>query len=135
MALLTALLDGPAHGYEVIRRLEERSGGVWRPSAGSVYPTLQLLEEEGLLSSREDGGKKVYDLTDTGRAEADRKGDGFRPWEGEGGEGRRDLRQALGSLAMAARQVEVAGDDATVERAAAVLTAARQQLYQLLAES
>src|ERR1700742_3583670 len=72
--LLTALLDGPAHGYEIIRRLEERSGGLWRPSAGSVYPTLQQLEEEGKLTSETDstpqgGGKRVYTLTDEGREE------------------------------------------------------------------
>ena len=56
--VLRTLLDGPAHGYEIIRRLEERSAGLWRPSAGSIYPTLQLLEEQGLVTSRDDGGKR-----------------------------------------------------------------------------
>ena len=69
--VLRTLLDGPAHGYEIIRRLEERSAGLWRPSAGSIYPTLQLLEEQGLVTSRDDGGKRVYELTAEGRAEVE----------------------------------------------------------------
>ncbi len=68
--LLKALWDGPKHGYEVIRELEEKSGGLWRPSPGSVYPTLQLLEEEDLLFSNVKDGKKVYALTDKGRLRA-----------------------------------------------------------------
>ena len=66
-ALLTALTDGPAHGYEIIGRLEEKSGGMWRPSPGSVYPTLQLFEDEGLVRSEQRDGKRVYELTDAGR--------------------------------------------------------------------
>src|ERR1035438_9088181 len=97
--LLMALLDGPAHGYEVIRRLEERSGGQWRPSPGSVYPALQLLEEEGTLSGHDDGGKKVYKLTETGRALAEQVAARRPavPWdteEGPAGSARGDLRSA-----------------------------------------
>src|SRR5690349_7178259 len=73
--LLAALLDGPAHGYELMRRLEGRASGRWRPSPGSVYPLLQLLEDEGLVRGRaSDGrseGRKVYELTEPGRAQAD----------------------------------------------------------------
>ena len=136
--MLGALRDGPAHGYEIIRRLEDGSGGLWRPSAGSVYPTLQLLEEEGLLTSRDDGGKRVYDLTDTGRAEAESGGgskQGF-PWEDEEGlAGHRALRSAVTQLMLATKQIHVAGDPELVERAAAILKEARQKLYQLLAEA
>jgi DNA-binding PadR family transcriptional regulator len=134
-ALLRALLDGPAHGYEVMRRLEERSGGLWRPSAGSVYPTLQLLEEQGLLTSREESGKRVYELTDAGRAEIEATTAGGPPWETtEGASGRHALRGAVAQLHLAARQVAMAADEARVERATAVLKEARQKLYQLLAE-
>ena len=56
------------HGYQIIRELGERSGGVWTPSPGSVYPTLQLLEEEGLVQGEDREGKKTFTLTDTGRA-------------------------------------------------------------------
>jgi DNA-binding PadR family transcriptional regulator len=135
-ALLRALLDGPAHGYEVMRRLEESSGGLWRPSAGSVYPTLQLLEEQGLLTSREEGGKRIYELTDEGRADIEANAAGGPPWEtGEGtASGRHALRDAVVQLHLAAKQVAMAADEARVERATAVLKEARQKLYHLLAE-
>jgi DNA-binding PadR family transcriptional regulator len=134
-AILRALVDGPAHGYEVIRRLEERSGGLWRPSAGSVYPTLQLLEEEGLLTSREEGGKRVYELTEDGRAQVESQTAGGFPWEsGDPTSGRFALRKAIAQLHMAAQQVSLAGDESRVERATTVLKDARQKLYQLLAE-
>src|ERR1700735_4256535 len=68
--VLSALVDGPAHGYEVIRRLEERSGGRWRPSPGSIYPTLQMLEDAGLVRASEQDGRRTYTLTDDGRSEA-----------------------------------------------------------------
>jgi DNA-binding PadR family transcriptional regulator len=137
-ALLRTLLDGPAHGYEVIRRLEERTGGLWKPSAGSVYPTLQLLEEQGLLSSHEDGGKRVYELTEAGRAEAEAGPGPERvfPWDDEAGlTGHRALHGALSQLVLAIKQVQVAGDPALLERAGGIVKEARQKLYQLLAES
>lgn len=59
------------HGYEMIQEIGERSGGAWRPSPGSVYPTLQLLEDEGLIVSESEGGKKLFTLTEAGRAEAE----------------------------------------------------------------
>ncbi len=68
--LLGVLAERPMHGYEIIRYLEDRSHGLWRPSPGSVYPTLQLLEEEELVRSHDEGGKKIYELTDRGRDEA-----------------------------------------------------------------
>jgi len=67
-AVLLALKDGPAHGYEVMRRLEERSGGIWRPSPGSVYPTLQMLEDEGLVTAEPHEGTRTYELTEIGRS-------------------------------------------------------------------
>jgi DNA-binding PadR family transcriptional regulator len=66
-AILALLGEKPMHGYEMIQELEERSGGRWRPSAGSIYPTLQLLEDEGLVRAQEVEGKRVFDLTDAGR--------------------------------------------------------------------
>ena len=64
------------HGYEIISELESRTDGVWRPSPGSVYPTLQLFEDEGLVTSDEYGGKRRYQLTDEGRSLAEQRGDG-----------------------------------------------------------
>lgn len=68
IVILQLLAEKPRHGYEIIKALEERSGGVYAPSAGAVYPTLTLLEEMGHAISSEDGGKKVYTITDAGRA-------------------------------------------------------------------
>jgi DNA-binding PadR family transcriptional regulator len=71
LALLSMLGDAPMHGYELMKRLEERSGGIYRASAGTIYPTLQQLEDEGLVSSETQDGKKIYRLTDAGRRELD----------------------------------------------------------------
>ena len=60
-AVLSLLLERPMHGYEMISELEQRTGGVWRPSPGSIYPTLQLLEDEGLIVSEETGGRKRFE--------------------------------------------------------------------------
>ena len=74
---------GPGHGYDVMQKLEDKTGGAWRPSPGSVYPTLQLLEDEGLVRSTERDGKRVFEITDAGRAEAAERIEeaGGTPWE------------------------------------------------------
>ena len=69
LALLSLIADGPKHGYELMRQLEERSGGIYSASAGTVYPTLQQLEDEGLITSEQAEGRRVYKLTDSGRKE------------------------------------------------------------------
>src|SRR5262249_35802336 len=97
---------------------------------------LQLLEEQGLLTSREEGGKRVYELTDEGRAEIEATTASGQPWETDEAttSGRQALRGAIVQLHLAAKQVAMAADEARVERATAVLKEARQKLYQLLAE-
>ncbi len=67
-ALLELLQERPMHGYEMMKALEERSGGFYAPSAGSIYPTLQMLEDRGLVTVQEVEGKKIYKITDTGQA-------------------------------------------------------------------
>ena len=130
-ALLDALQEGPAHGYELITRLEQKTGGMWRPSAGSVYPTLQMLEEQGLIAGRDVEGKRVFELTDAGRAHLEEHRE---PWSvGTISEAHRNLRATIGQLAMAARQVVQVGDDVQIETATAILVEARQKLYRLLA--
>jgi DNA-binding PadR family transcriptional regulator len=69
LALLSLLSEGPLHGYELMRQLEERSGGIYQASAGTVYPTLQQLEDEGLIASQTSDGKRVYRITPGGRDE------------------------------------------------------------------
>jgi len=78
LALLSLLGDGPRHGYELMKLLEKRSGGVYRASAGTIYPTLQQLEDEGLITSEASEGKRVYRITDTGRQELDRESEAVR---------------------------------------------------------
>jgi len=65
--ILKLLKDKPRHGYEVMKELEERMQGCYSPSPGTVYPTLQWLEDEGLVSAKDVAGKKVYEITDAGR--------------------------------------------------------------------
>jgi DNA-binding PadR family transcriptional regulator len=135
-AILAILMDGPGHGYDLIQRLEEKSGG-WRPSPGSMYPTLQLLEDEDLVQSRDQEGKKVFELTDAGRAEAERRIEeaGGAPWDRERGPlPSRDLRDAVGQTFAAFKQIGAVGSPAQVDRAVAVLKETRRQLYQILSE-
>ncbi len=133
-AVLAVLAEQPRHGYEVIRALEDKTGGAWRPSAGSIYPTLQLLEDEGLARSSERDGKRVYELTEAGQAEARQRIEeaGGQLWaQADAGGG---LRGAVMQLLVAARQVGAAGSKEQVDRAVEIVTEARKQLYRLLAD-
>lgn len=138
-AVLAVLAEKPQHGYDVIRELEERSGGVWSPSPGSVYPTLQMLEDEGLVTSEEQDGKKVYSLTEAGRSELGerrKRAGGADPWDlGGVPEGFARLRDAGFQLAGAAMQVARAGDETQVEKATEILTDARRKIYEILAQT
>jgi DNA-binding PadR family transcriptional regulator len=140
IAILVALGDGPANGYEVMGRLEERTGGIWRPSPGSVYPTLQMLEDEGLVRSTAHEGARTFELTEQGTAasEAARaERPGRAPWDqgGENDERLRTLRQAFGQAHMAARQVAHTGTAEQLDQSIEVIQRARKELYQILAES
>ncbi|MTD59513.1 PadR family transcriptional regulator [Amycolatopsis pithecellobii] len=135
-AILTLLAEQPRHGYEIISEISERSGGFWRPSPGSVYPTLQLLADEGLVTSRDEGGKKLFELTDSGRAAAERQ-EGTPPWEQIAHDvdpSEIDLRKAGATLAAAAIQVSQAGTPDQKRRAVTVLNEARRSLYGILGE-
>lgn len=132
--LLAALLQGAAHGYELMRRLEERAGGRWRPSPGSVYPLMQLLEDEGLVRSTEQDGRKVYELTPAGREQSDLSRLHDLAAGGPEAGAQLDLRTEVGRLYSAARQVGTAGEAAQVEEAVRIVRNARQALYRLLAD-
>ncbi len=138
-AILLALADEPMHGYQIMQQLEQRSGGAWRPSPGSVYPTLQLLEDQGLIKGEEAEGKRVFSLTDAGAGEAatikERLGES--PFGAEGGEQdpRFALRQAVFSLGGAAKQVAVSGSADDAQKALEILRDARKRVYALLADA
>ncbi|MGV9678688.1 PadR family transcriptional regulator [Nocardia sp. NPDC003482] len=73
LALLALIAERPGHGYELMSRLEQRCGGAYRPSAGAVYPTLQQLEDEGLVTLEITGGRKVFHIDPAGQDEVDRQ--------------------------------------------------------------
>ena len=146
-ALLELLAERPRHGYELIKELEQRYGGFYRPSPGSVYPTLQLLEDEGHLSASEQEGKKVYTVTESGQrllAERqaaptdERGGPGGRPWgRGPmhgGAPELPELRTRMQGLMAAVQQVAEHGSPAHLQAAMAQLDTARRELYRILAE-
>ncbi|GAA2393414.1 hypothetical protein GCM10010420_17890 [Streptomyces glaucosporus] len=135
-SILALLADRPMHGYEMIREIAERSGGAWKPSPGSVYPTLQLLEDEGLITSASESGKKLFSLTGAGRAEAEEGPEA--PWEEAGRgidwEAMNEVRKAGTGLVEAFRQVWATGTPEQREKALAVVNDARRRLYLILAD-
>jgi DNA-binding PadR family transcriptional regulator len=136
-ALLLVLAEEPMSGYALMQEIESRSEGVWRPSPGSVYPTLAQLEDEGLVRTEDEGGRKRYVLTDEGRAYVDdHRGEMGEPWADPGdevGEGWKGLRDQFGQLAAAAYQIGTSGTEAQIEEAHKVLADARRALYGILA--
>ena len=136
-AVLALLNEQPMHGYQIIQELSERSRGAWTPSPGSIYPALQLLQDEGLVSAAESDGKRVFTITEAGQAAVTARGDGPLPWEAAArGErsGISNLRDLTGQVGAAVRQVASAGTEAQVARAADLLTTTRRELYRILAE-
>ncbi|QBJ93988.1 PadR family transcriptional regulator [Streptomyces seoulensis] len=135
-SILALLKDRPMHGYEMIQEIAERSGGAWKPSPGSVYPTLQLLEDESLIASASEGGKKLFALTEAGRTAAEEGPDA--PWEeatrGVDWEALSEIRQAGSGLMEAFGQVWKTGTKEQREKALAVLNDARKKLYLILAD-
>ena len=128
--------EQPMPGYQIIHEIEERSGGSWKPSAGSVYPTLQLLADEGAISAEESNGRKIYSLTEAGREEA-ASHHGAAPWDPAGlssGTGLASLPKAGIELAQAAAQVARTGSPQQVQQAVAALDEARRRLYAILAQ-
>jgi DNA-binding PadR family transcriptional regulator len=133
-AVLTLLAEQPMHGYQLITELGERTGGRWRPSAGSIYPTLQQLEDEGLVSAQEQEGRRVFSLTDAGRAAVAALDPTSRPWARRGDDARDDIRSLARELGIAAIQVMRVGSPAANDAARTVLTEARRDLYRILAD-
>jgi DNA-binding PadR family transcriptional regulator len=136
-AALLLLAEEPRNGYQLMQEIEERSGGVWRPSPGSIYPALAQLEDEGLVRGSESAGRRAYELTDEGRAYVEEHREALgSPWDEAGGdvpEGLVELRKLLMALGMATMQVAQAGDEAQTAEARKVLEDARRALYRILA--
>ena len=137
-ALLVLLDEQPHTGYSAMEELERRTEGAWRPSPGSVYPTLQQLEDEGLIHQEPGEGRTPYTLTDEGKAYvAENREELGEPWakSSEGiNEDRLELRGLIAQIAAAAFQVGKAGDDAQLAKAKELLVEARRGLYKILAD-
>jgi DNA-binding PadR family transcriptional regulator len=134
-ALLALLAEKPMHGYEMIQELDERTGGAWKPSPGSVYPTLTMLEEEGLVTAVEADGKRRFTLTESG-TEAVAERSGPSPWEqvvSDAGPAVFELREVLGSTMAAVTQVFRAGTPAQQAKAVEILSDTRRRIYEVLA--
>jgi DNA-binding PadR family transcriptional regulator len=136
-ALLALLNERPMHGYEMIKELDSRTGGVWSPSPGSVYPTLQLLEDEGLITSEESGGRKRFTLTDAGREEATAAAANppWREFSDEAVSSGQDTREAVFGIMNALRQIGFEGTPEQWQRAVEVLSETKRKLYAILADS
>jgi DNA-binding PadR family transcriptional regulator len=134
-ALLLLLSEEPRNGYQLMQAIEELSGGRWRPSPGSIYPTLAQLEDQGLIRATERDGANVFELTDAGRNHLKEHSDHAPPWiDAEDAKAFRDLHLQDRQLHIAAMQVVHAGKDSQVIAAAEVLAEARRRLYRILAE-
>jgi DNA-binding PadR family transcriptional regulator len=137
-AILALLVEQQRNGYQIIQEIERRSDGLWRPSAGSVYPALQQLEDEGLIVAVEDAGRREFRLTDTGRAYAEQHPEELAaPWASVAGsmnEDSRSLLEILGAVGAATVQVGQAGSEAQVAKARKLLADTRKGLYRILAE-
>ncbi|MEU8814006.1 PadR family transcriptional regulator [Actinoplanes sp. NPDC048796] len=136
-ALLALLLERPMHGYEMIQELDSRTNGIWRPSPGSVYPTLQLLEDEGLIEAEANGGRKSYHLTADGRPEAEAAAEN-PPWARIGDDTMsqvQDFRDAAAGILGALKQVGFSGTDEQRQKALEVLNETKRKLYAILADS
>ena len=130
--ILEVLAEGPRHGYDIISELDAKSSGRYRPSPGSVYPTLTMLEEGGYITGNTADGKRIFTITDLGR-ELLAKKPATAPFEDA--DESVDLRGSAMKLGAAVMQVGRASDTATKEKVRDILDGARREIYKILAES
>jgi DNA-binding PadR family transcriptional regulator len=147
-AILSVLAEEPMNGYQVMSRIAERSGGVWRPSPGSVYPTIQQLEDEGLVEGSQEHGRRKLKPTPAGwdyisdhRSELDEVWTPFdaeqpepEPGRGASGAGFGDVKPEIGKVMSAVWQIVSQGTDRQRREAVAVLVETRRRLYGILAD-
>ncbi len=138
-AALALLAEEPLNGYQIIQQISERSGGLWRPSPGSVYPALAQLEDENLITLQAAvGERRAYALTDAGRTYVSEHADELRaPWSamsGDAASAAADMRSLVRQVHVAAFQVLSAGTETQLAQARKVLAQTRRSLYRILAE-
>jgi len=136
-AALLLLAEEPRNGYQIMQEVQERSGGMWRPSPGSVYPALQQLEDEGLIRTQEGDGRKLFAITDEGRALlAERGAERPAPWEqtGDAAGEMHELGKLMREVASAFLQLMRTGSGSQMAKARDVLAGTRRELYRILAD-
>ena len=139
--ILALLKEGPRNGYQLMQELSDRSGGLWRPSPGSVYPALQLLEDEGLVEVESASNGKTYALTKKGKNYVEQNADEIgEPWKragqepGNQGDEMMELMKLVKHLAPAVMQLVATGSPAQLKEARKILSETRRKLYRLLAD-
>lgn len=135
-AVLALLAEQPMHGYQMIQEIELRTAGQWKPSAGSIYPTLQLLTDAGLITAEEANGRKTYSLTEEGSVQGIDAA-ASAPWveqDKRGNPAFRQLPKASVGLAQAVGQIGQSGTTEQVEQAIELLDETRRKLYAILAQ-
>jgi len=137
-AILAVLAEQPMNGYQIIQEIAEHSGGMWKPSPGSIYPTLQQLEDEGLVTADAEVGRRTFTLTDEGRTYvAEHADEVSAPWEAmtaPADDDENGLKPLLGQVAAAMWQILAAGTPDQQARARDALAELRRKLYGILAE-
>jgi Predicted transcriptional regulators len=139
-AILDVLSMEPMNGYQIINQIAERTGGAWKPSPGSVYPTVQQLEDEGLVEGTEVNGRRVSKLTDAGRTyvsdHAEEIAATWRPFDDDPDDpgATPDLKPAVGQVMGAVWQLITSGTPGQQADAAVILADTRRKLYGLLAD-
>lgn len=137
-AVLLLLAEEPMHGYQLMQTITERTGGRWAPSPGAIYPTLSQLEDEGLVQSEKEGGRKLASLTEAGRTHVQEHSpswpDPFPSAAQSADEQVIDLRELGHGLLGAAREVARTGTDDQVRETAQLLEETRRRIYRILAD-
>lgn len=130
------LAEEPRNGYQLMQTIEDRSEGRWRPSPGSVYPTLAQLEDEGLVRSNESEGARHFEITDQGREHLETRSGEAAPWDAgeEGANALSEIGPLVIQIGKAAWQVASVGDETQRSRATELLSETRRGLYRILAE-
>jgi DNA-binding PadR family transcriptional regulator len=133
-AILRVLAEQPMNGYQIIQEIAERSGGAWKPSPGSIYPTLQQLEDEALVRAETENGKRAFTLTDEGRAYVNQHADEVAaPWQTLGETPDEDgLKPLIGQVGAAVWQIMTVGSPEQQTRGRKALVELRNRLYAIL---
>jgi DNA-binding PadR family transcriptional regulator len=137
-AILALLAERPMHGYEMLQEIARRTKDLWRPSPGSLYPALQLLEDQQLVRSSSTEGRRRFELTGQGRAELTLRPAGRAPWDAmleAADPNDLALDAALRHLGTTVRQVAEAGTPAQKAQVEQILCETRRRVYLLLAEA